>query len=104
MTLFAGTLRFQLLPFLIAFHCSTVPSNLISVTLLHLWKDPLPIFVTEQGRIMLIKLRHPENALSPILAIELGRIMLAKLRHPENALSPILVTELPIDMFVKLLQ
>ena len=65
----------------IAFHCSTVPSNVI-----------------------LMREGQADNMLSPKLFTELGIVMLSREEQPENVRLAILVTESGIYMLLRFLK
>ena len=54
------------------------------------WKGLFPMYSTELGIVMEVKLEQPEKALFPMLLTELGIVMEVKLEQPWKAKSPIL--------------
>ena len=84
MTSVAGTVSFQKLPFVMVFHCSTVPSKEIEVKLVQ-WLNADPMLVTLSGIVMEVKFSHPENVSSPIMVTLSEMVIEVKPEQPENA-------------------
>lgn len=78
-TFLAEIPKFQYVPFVISFHCVTVPAKFILFNVLQLRNAITPMKVTESGMVTLVKLLQPSNAISPIEVTESGMVTLVNL-------------------------
>lgn len=54
-------------------------------------KASSPIFITEGGRVIVVRLEQPQKAASPSSVSEGGRLMLARLEHSKKAFIYVII-------------
>ena len=72
--------------------CTSHPFGIrTSVSLEQPEKASSPIFVTEGGRVIVVRLEQPQKAASPISVTEGGRLMLARLEQSKKAFIYVII-------------